>query len=74
MTFHPSSAVSVAIMLIVAAVVVAGYHLGRRPSARGSAPAARSARHKTWVPAAGFLTVLVLVLAALFTAAFNAAT
>ncbi len=70
MTFHQSSAA----MLIVAAVIVAGYHFGhRRPSDRRSAPPTHVARPHSWASAAGFLTVLVLVLAALFTAAFTAA-
>ena len=69
MTFHQSSAA----LLILAAVIVAGYHVSRRPSVRRSAPAAHLARGHSWRPAAGLLTVVVLVLAALFTAAFNAA-
>jgi hypothetical protein len=70
MPFHPSSAVSVAVLLLVAAIV-AGFHVSRRPPARRPA---RATRPHAWVPTAGLLTATALLFALLFAAAFTAGT
>ncbi|MCY1140189.1 hypothetical protein OWR29_19490 [Actinoplanes sp. Pm04-4] len=60
---------SVAVLLLVAAAIVAGFHASRRPPARRPA---RATRPHAWVPTAGFLTATALLFALLFAAAFTA--
>ncbi|WP_250038141.1 hypothetical protein [Paractinoplanes maris] len=77
MPFHPSSAVSVAFLVTAAAVIVAGYHLGRgrssfwrgRPEIRRSP---RATRPNAWIPTARIMTALLLLLIAMFAAAYSA--
>ena len=76
MTFHPSSAVSVASVLTAATVIVVGYRHGRIPFAwRASQRRKRAARHTkphAWIPTAQFMTVVLVVLGVLFAAAYDA--
>lgn len=69
----PSSAVSVAAVLTAAAVIVAGRHFGRGSffPGRGRKPA-RTTRPQAWLPTARVMTAVLLLLIALFTAAYSA--
>jgi hypothetical protein len=76
MTFHPSSAVSVVSVLTAATVIVVGYRHGHDPSAwratRRQKRANRHTRPHAWIPTAGFMTVMFVILAVMFAAAFDA--
>ncbi|WP_250006071.1 hypothetical protein [Actinoplanes sp. M2I2] len=67
---------SVAFLLTAAAVVVAGYHVGRgrftgRPGRRAPAPG-RTTRPYAWIPTARIMAAVALLLVALFAAAYSA--
>jgi hypothetical protein len=76
MTYHPSSAVSVATVLTATAVIVAGHRAARTHAAakevRAARRAARITRRHAWVHTAQFLTGAVLILLTLFVAAYDA--
>ncbi|WP_133875022.1 hypothetical protein [Paractinoplanes brasiliensis] len=67
---------SVVTVLTAATVVVAGYRLGHHPFAgRARQRQKRAARHtqpNAWIPTAQFMTVLLVVLAVMFAAAYDA--
>ncbi|MEU4241385.1 hypothetical protein [Actinoplanes sp. NPDC026619] len=77
MTYHPSSAVSVAAVLTAATVIVVGYRLGRTHSAwrdvHNARRALRSTRRDALAQTVQFISASVIILATLFAAAFNAA-
>ena len=77
MTYHQSSAVSVAAVLTAATVIVVGYRLGRTHSGwrdvHDARRAVRSTRRDALFHTIQFLTSAVLILGMLFAAAFNAA-
>ncbi|MBB4697524.1 hypothetical protein [Paractinoplanes abujensis] len=67
---------SVVSVVTAAAVIVVGYRLGHRPSAwratRRRTRAARHTRPHAWLPTAQFMTVFLMLLAAMFAAAYDA--
>jgi hypothetical protein len=76
MTFHQGSAVGVVSVLTAATVIVVGYRHGHNPSAwRATRRQKRAARHTqphAWIPTAQFMTVLLVILAVMFAAAYDA--
>jgi len=77
MTYHPSSAVSVAMLLTAATVTVVGYRSGRTHSAwrdvHNARRALRTTRRDAFHQTVQFISGAVVVMAALFAAAFLAA-
>jgi acetyl esterase/lipase len=77
MTYHQSSAVSVAAALTAATVIVVGYRLGRTHSAwralHDARQALRTTRRDALSHTVSFVAGSVLILAMLFVAGFNAA-
>ena len=77
MTYHPSSAVSVAMVLTAATVIVVGYRSGRTHAAWRDMSKARRAMRATRQVAVHetvqFLACATIVLAMLFTLGFSAA-
>jgi hypothetical protein len=82
MTFHQSSAVSVATLLIATVVMVVGYRLGRshaawrdvreaRRDVRDAKRAVRVGRRHAWSHTVQFAAGAALVLTTLFVAAFD---
>jgi hypothetical protein len=77
MTYHQSSAVSVAVVLTAATVIVVGYRFGRTHSAwralHDARQALRTTRRDALAHTVQFIASAVLIMAMLFAAAFNAA-
>ena len=77
MTYHPGSAVIVAVVLTAATVLVVGYRLGRTHSAwrdvHDARRALRATRRDALASTVQFITASVIILGTLFAAAFGAA-
>lgn len=77
MTYHQSSAVSVAVVCTAATVLVAGYRAARTHAVwrdlRGARRTVRTTRRDVLTQTVQFVTAAVLILATLFAAAYTAA-
>lgn len=77
MTYHPSSAVSVASVLTATTVLVLGYRIGRTHAAwrdvRAAKRAVHTSRRHAWGHTARVTAVVVSVLVTMFVAAYDLA-